>query len=99
MLEDLDGVDTAFDGRLATERERLRDKARSLAETLLRDQVEPDAVITAAQQLLVIDRTHEGAWRGLMRAYATRGERGMAIQAFERCRTVLAYLRDAQPSE
>jgi DNA-binding SARP family transcriptional activator/TolB-like protein len=99
LLEDLDGVDAAFDAWLATERERLRDKARSLAETLLRDQVEPDAVITAAQQLLVIDRTHEGAWRGLMRAYATRGERGMAIQAFERCRTVLADQLDAQPSE
>jgi TolB-like protein/Flp pilus assembly protein TadD len=34
-----------------------------------------------------------------MRAYATRGERGMAIQAYERCRTVLADQLDAQPSE
>jgi DNA-binding SARP family transcriptional activator/TolB-like protein len=99
LLEDLDGVDAAFDAWLAAERERLRDKARSLAESLLRDQVEPDAVIAAAQQLLSIDRTHEGAWRGLMRAYTTRGERGMAIQAFERCRTVLADQLDAQPSE
>ncbi len=99
LLEDLDGVDSTFDAWLLGERERLRDKARSLAETLLRDQVEPDSVITAAQQLLTIDRTHEGAWRGLMRAYAARGERGMAIQAYERCRTVLADQLDAQPSE
>jgi TolB-like protein/Flp pilus assembly protein TadD len=34
-----------------------------------------------------------------MRAYITRGERGMAIQAYERCRSVLADLLDAQPSE
>jgi DNA-binding SARP family transcriptional activator/TolB-like protein len=99
LLEDLDGVDPAFDAWLAAERERLRDRARVLAEALLRDQSEPETVIPAAQQLLAIDRSHEGAWRALMRAYATRGERGMAIQAYERCRTVLQDQLDAQPSE
>jgi DNA-binding SARP family transcriptional activator/TolB-like protein len=99
LLEDLDGVDPAFDAWLAAERERLRDRARVLAEALLRDQAEPETVIPAAQQLLAIDRSHEGAWRALMRAYATRGERGMAIQAYERCRTVLQDQLDAQPSE
>ncbi len=99
LLEDLDGVDTAFDAWLATERERLRDRARGLAEVLLRDQTDPDGLIAAAQQLLNIDRTHEGAWRALMRAYTARGERAMAIQAYERCRTVLGDQLDAQPSE
>jgi DNA-binding SARP family transcriptional activator/TolB-like protein len=99
LLEDLDGVDPSFDGWLTGERERVRDRARMLAETLLREKSDPETVIPAAQQLLGIDRTHEGAWRALMRAYAGRGERGMAIQAFERCRTVLAELLDAQPSE
>ncbi len=99
LLEDLDGIDPSFDAWLAGERERLRDRARSLAETLLREKAEPEAVIPAAQQLLAIDRAHEGAWRALMRAYASRGERGMAIQAYERCRTVLADQLDAQPSE
>lgn len=99
LLEDLDGVDPAFDNWLATERERLRDRARVLAEQMLRDQLEPELAIPAAQQLLSIDRAHEGAWRALMRAYTTRGERGMAIQAYERCRSVLADLLDAQPSE
>ena len=99
LLEDLDGVDAAFDTWLFAERERLRDRARALAETLLLDQTEPAAMITAAQQLLTIDRAHEGAWRALMRAYAARGERGMAIHAYERCRAVLAELLDAQPSE
>jgi DNA-binding SARP family transcriptional activator/TolB-like protein len=99
LLEDLDGVDPSFDQWLAGERERLRDRARALAETMLREKDDPETVIPAAQQLLVIDRTHEGAWRSLMRAYAGRGERGMAIQAYERCRAVLADMLDAQPSD
>ena len=99
LLEDLDGVDPSFDPWLAGERARLRDRARNLAETLLREKDDPETVIPAAQQLLAIDRTHEGAWRALMRAYAGRGERGMAIQAYERCRSVLADMLDAQPSD
>ncbi|HME25315.1 MAG TPA: BTAD domain-containing putative transcriptional regulator [Acetobacteraceae bacterium] len=98
LLEDLDGIDPTFDAWLTTERERVRDRARTVAEALLREQVEPEAAIPAAQRLLAIDRAHEGAWRALMRAHAARGERGMAIQAYDRCRAVLADLLDAAPS-
>ncbi len=35
----------------------------------------------------------------LMRAHAARGERGMAIQAYDRCRAVLAEMLDAAPSQ
>jgi DNA-binding SARP family transcriptional activator/TolB-like protein len=98
LLEDLDGIDPTFDAWLVTERERLRDRARTVAEALLRAQVEPEGAIPAAQRLLAIDRAHEGAWRALMRAHADRGERGMAIQAYDRCRAVLADLLDAGPS-
>jgi DNA-binding SARP family transcriptional activator/TolB-like protein len=98
LLEDLDGIDPTFDAWLTTERERLRDRARTVAEALLREQVEPESAIPAAQRLLQIDRAHEGAWRALMRAHAARGERGMAIQAYDRCRAVLADLLDASPS-
>ncbi len=98
LLEELDGVDPAFDGWLHGERERLRDRARSVAEALLNEQVAPDTLIPVAQQLLAIDRAHEGAWRALMRAHAERGERGMAIQSYDRCRAVLADLLDASPS-
>jgi TolB-like protein len=98
LLEDLDGTDPSFDAWLTTERERLRDRARTVAEALLHEQVDHEAAIPAAQRLLQIDRAHEGAWRALMRAHAARGERGMAIQAYDRCRAVLADLLDASPS-
>lgn len=98
LLEELDGVDPAFDVWLHSERERLRDRARSVAEALLNEQIAPESLIPVAQQLLAIDRAHEGAWRALMRAHAERGERGMAIQSYDRCRAVLADLLDAAPS-
>ena len=98
LLEDLHGVDPNFDAWLTTERERLRDRARNIAETILKENLEPDAAIAAAQRLLTIDRSHEGAWRSLMKAHAARGERGLAVQAYDRCRTVLADMLDAAPS-
>ncbi len=98
LLEDLDGVDPNFDAWLNTERERLRDRARGIAEALLKEDLEPDAAIAAAQRLLTIDRSHEGAWRSLMKAHAARGERGLAVQAYDRCRAVLADMLDATPS-
>jgi DNA-binding SARP family transcriptional activator/TolB-like protein len=98
LLEDLDGVDPVFDAWLTTERERVRDRARAMAETLLREQTVPASITAAAQRLLQIDRAHEEAWRALMRAYAEQGERGMAIQAYDRCRGVLAEMLDATPS-
>ena len=98
LLEDLDGVDPSFDAWLNTERERLRDRARGIAEAMLRENLDPDAAIAAAQRLLTIDRSHEGAWRSLMKAHAARGERGLAVQAYDRCRAVLADMLDAAPS-
>jgi DNA-binding SARP family transcriptional activator/TolB-like protein len=98
LLEDLDGIDPNFDAWLNTERERLRDRARGIAEAMLKDDLEPDAAIAAAQRLLTIDRSHEGAWRSLMKAHAARGERGLAVQAYDRCRAVLADMLDAAPS-
>src|ERR1700689_1522721 len=84
LLEDLDGIDPNFDAWLNTERESLRDRARGIAETMLKDDMEPDAAIASAQRLLTIDRSHEGAWRALMKAHAARGERGLAVQAYAR---------------
>jgi DNA-binding SARP family transcriptional activator/TolB-like protein len=98
LLDEFDGIDPALDQWLATERERLRDRARTVAEALLGEQAGPEKMIPVAQQLLSIDRAHEGAWRALMRAHAERGERGLAVQTFERCKSALTDLLDAAPS-
>jgi DNA-binding SARP family transcriptional activator/TolB-like protein len=98
LMEDLDGIDPPFDNWLTAERERLRDHGRTLAEALLREHDDPEKAIPAAQRLLAIDRAHEGAWRTLMRVHAARGERGLAIQAYDRCRAVLADQLDTTPS-
>jgi len=99
LLEDLDGLDPVFDAWLTRERERLRDRARGIAEASLNMSSEPDSAIPAAQRLLQIDRSHEGAWRALMRAHSARGEHGIAFQAYDRCRAVLADMLDAAPSQ
>jgi DNA-binding SARP family transcriptional activator/TolB-like protein len=98
LLEDLDGLDPNFDAWLIAERERLRDRARGIAEAIMRESLDPEAAIAAAQRLLTIDRSHEGAWRSLMKVHAARGERGLAVQAYDRCRAVLADMLDAAPS-
>ena len=98
LLEDLDGVDPGFDSWLVAERERVRDRARAMAEVLLRQQTVPASIVAAARRLLQIDRAHEEAWRATMRAHANQGERGMAIQAYDRCRAVLADMLDTAPS-
>ena len=97
LLEEFDDVDPALDHWLTAERNRLRDQARDLAEAVLGAQAGADHAIPAAQRLLSIDRSHEGAWRALMQGYAARGERGKAIQAYEQCRGVLTDLLDAAP--
>ena len=98
LLEDLDGLDPSLDHWLTIARERLRDGARGVAEGLLRTSQTPVEVISAAWRLLHIDRTHEGAWRSLMRAHDELGEIPLACEAFELCRAAMARLRDSLPS-
>jgi DNA-binding SARP family transcriptional activator/TolB-like protein len=98
LLEDLGGIDPSFEMWLRHERELLRDQACSIAEAWLAEALDPEVAVVAAQRLLRIDPSHEGACRALMRAHAARGQRGLAVQAYERCRTVLAEVLDAVPS-
>ncbi len=91
LLEDLEGIDPAFDIWLTGERERLRDRARGMAEAVLREQTDPGTVIPQRARLLQIDRAHEEALACPdARARRTRRKRGMAIQAYDRCRAALA---------
>ena len=97
LLEEFDDIDPALDVWLAGERDRLRDRARIVAEAVLAAQEELELAIPAAQQLLHIDRSHEGAWRALMRGFAAQGERARALQAYDQCRSVLTDVLKAAP--
>jgi LuxR family maltose regulon positive regulatory protein len=68
-----------------------------LAETLVAVG-EPRAAAMRFERLIAIDPEHEGWHRGLMRAYALAGERGLALRQYHACRTVLREQLGAEPS-
>ena len=98
LLEDLEGIDPNFDAWLLVERRRLRDRTLRIAESLLQEVIHPDETTEAVERVLTIDRTHEGAWRALMNVHVARGERGLAIQAYNRCCAALADAANTKPS-
>ena len=98
LLADLNGIDPNFDAWLRIEQENLRSRGLRIAESMLQQVTDPGTAIEAAERLLTIDRTHEGAWRTLIQAQAARGERGLAIQAYHRCSAALSHGFDTKPS-
>jgi DNA-binding SARP family transcriptional activator len=91
LLDDLDGLDPAFDGWLGEQRQRVKQLALSITEAVLAAASETKARIVAAEQLLTIDRVHESAWQTLIRAHLELGNRDAARLAFERCSTTLSH--------
>ncbi len=91
MLDDLSGLDPAFDRWLADKRESVTRGARVVAEGVLAAQNEAKGRIAAAERLLFIDRGHEGAWQALIRAHCVQGDRASARLAFEHCVETLAH--------
>jgi len=98
LLEDLSGLDPAFDRWLKEERARVARIGCSIAEGLLVRTEDPASRLAVAEQLLLIERTHEGAWRTIIRIHAERGDRSMAVAAYDRCRAALAETGVARPS-
>jgi len=106
LLEDLAGLDPAFERWLNEERRRIERAAAAEAEMVLNglahstngNPPDPAATLAAAERLLVIDRTHEGAWRAVMATHAARGERAAAIDAYGRCAAALAEVADVVPA-
>jgi DNA-binding SARP family transcriptional activator/Flp pilus assembly protein TadD len=84
LLDDLTGLDPAFDHWLVEQRESAMQSVRSVAEGVLAIQGETTATIAAAERLLSIDRVHEGAWQALIRAHLAHHDRAAARLAFER---------------
>ena len=98
LLQELGGLDPAFDRWLDGERQRLLAIARGLAETMMAAQTVPGRVMECAERLLRIDPTHEGGWRALMIANAERGEQARAIDAYERCARALTETVKIEPA-
>ena len=92
LLEDLAGLDPAFDRWLTEERGRLNRTALVLGESMLAEQADIAAALELANELLTIDRGHEGVWRAVMRRHADAGDRQAARLAYEQCRAARAEL-------
>jgi DNA-binding SARP family transcriptional activator/tetratricopeptide (TPR) repeat protein len=98
LLEDLHGLDPAFDIWLADQSERLTQVARAIAETVLDEQCDAAGILRAAEQLLRIDRSHEAAWRAVIVAHLERGDHSAAMAAYEACRSALAECGQLVPT-
>ena len=93
LLKGLAVPDAAFEDWLAGERTRLRECACGVLNGLLARQAESgdaEAAIFTAQRLLALDPLQEAVHRTLMRLYAGRGERTLALKQYKACREVLA---------
>jgi DNA-binding SARP family transcriptional activator/TolB-like protein len=90
LLDDLTGLDSAFDHWLENELQRLTRHARSVADGILAAQYETGATIDAAERLLYIDPVHEVAWQALIGARVDQGDRAAVRLAYDRCAASLA---------
>ncbi len=101
LLNDLQGLDPAFDAWLAVERRRIGRAAAAIAAAALHDPAEPgydaDRAVEAAERLLAIEPAHERGWRALIGAHEARGDRDAALEAYHRCVATLSD-RDVAPA-
>jgi DNA-binding SARP family transcriptional activator/TolB-like protein len=102
LIEELEGLSTAFDQWLLAERTRFTDRLRSVLESelyqLARDGGDPKQLAEGARHVISFDATHEGASRVLMRALLDMGERAQALREYARCREAVKNGLDAEPS-
>lgn len=98
LLDELDGLDPAFDRWLAVERQRVIARACTLAQRAVEGQTDSAGRLAAAQQLLRIDRASEAGWRALIASHAEQGDNAAALEAYRQCCTMLAELAHRLPS-
>lgn len=98
LLEDLNGLDPAFDRWLDGERARFVRIGRTIGESLIVKATDPRGKIEAAEDLLSIDPTHEGGWRTVIAAQNDLGDPNGALASYDRLCRLLAQERDATPS-
>lgn len=102
FIESLTSVAPEFDDWAALERTRLRNRFLDALETLSHADLEAgrtEQALASAQRLLRHDPANEAGCRAAMTALARLGRRAAALRQFEACKTALAGLLDAAPSQ
>lgn len=98
LLADLALREDAFEAWLGAERRRFNAAAIKLFDRLASVET-GHAQIEAAQQLLALDNLRESSHRQLMKAYASLGERGLALKQFDVCTKLLHDELGVDPAE
>jgi DNA-binding SARP family transcriptional activator/TolB-like protein len=99
FLEDLGGLDPAFDDWLVKERDRLIGIARAAGEVFLRARHDPAEIVAVAKALLRLDPSDDGAWRALIRAHIDSGDRAAARHACEHWREAMGLMPEQTPPD
>ncbi len=110
MIDALQAAEVLYEGDFLPEdlyeewpvarREQLRDAYLDLLDRLSRQfwlAHDDDACIADCRKLLEIDNCREDIHRRLMRAFARRGERSLALRQFQRCVEALRRELDVEP--
>jgi TolB-like protein/Tfp pilus assembly protein PilF len=100
LLEGFGTADPAFEDWLAVERARLGELALGAMSALLDHLTaagEAERAVALARRLLELDPSREPVHRALMRLYAGRGDRALALKQYQACREVLAGELDVAP--
>jgi DNA-binding SARP family transcriptional activator/TolB-like protein len=97
FLEDLDGLDPAFDIWLSKERRRVAAIARMGGEAFLEERHPREAVIMAARSLLRLDPVNDSGWRALIEAHIEAGDRAAARLACEQWGEAMGLMPDEAP--
>ena len=84
LVEDLVGLDPAFDHWLEETRGRIVRQGISIGERMLLAQQDNTSVQDTAKHLLALDETHEGAWRAVIRAQIAQGDASAALGSYKR---------------
>jgi DNA-binding SARP family transcriptional activator len=97
FLDELRGLDPAFDVWLAQEKRRLAEVARQGGEAFLLETHAGPEVIEIARAVLRIDPKHVGAWQALIGAFIAASDRAAARLACEQWREAIGLERDDPP--
>ncbi|HEX3991099.1 MAG TPA: hypothetical protein VHX39_07995, partial [Acetobacteraceae bacterium] len=97
FLEELGGLDPAFDAWLVKERGRLVAHARIGGEAFLEEAHPREAIILTARSLLRLDPANDGAWRALIEAHIQASDRAAARFACEQWAEAMGLATNEMP--